>query len=43
VSGNNAKVLLDLNYPEFQSELFDLDISEFKKVITTFKKLRKMT
>lgn len=43
MSGNDANVLLDLNYPEFQSELFDLDISEVKKVFKTFKKLRSMT
>ena len=43
MSGNDAKVLLDLNYPEFQSELFDLDISEVKKIFKTFKKLKAMT
>jgi hypothetical protein len=41
--GNDEKVLLDLNYPEFQSTLFDLDINELKKVIKTFKKLRSET
>jgi len=41
--GNNEKVLLDLNYPEFQSTLFDLDINELKKIIKTFKKLRSET
>ena len=35
--GNNEKVLLDLNYPEFQSTPFDLDINELKKVIKTFR------
>jgi hypothetical protein len=40
VSGNDDKVLLDLNYPGFQSELFELDATELKKVIKTFKKLR---
>jgi hypothetical protein len=43
VSGNDDKVLLDLNFPAFQSELFDLDASELKKVIKTFKKLRGMS
>ncbi|MDP1607541.1 MAG: hypothetical protein Q8L93_13045 [Rhodocyclaceae bacterium] len=43
MSGNDAKVLLDLNYPGFQSELFDLDASEAKKVFKTFKKLANMT
>ena len=43
MSGNNTKVLLDLNYPEFQSELFDLDISEVKKVFKTLKKVKAMT
>ena len=28
MSGNNEKVLLDLNYSEFQSALFDLDTSD---------------
>ena len=41
--GNDDKVLLDLNYSAFQSELFELDVSELKKVIKTFKKLRAMT
>ena len=43
MSGNDDKVLLDLNYPEFQTELFDLDISELKKVIKTFKKISTMS
>ena len=43
MSGNDEKVLLDLNYPEFQTELFDLDISELKKVIKTFKKISTMS
>jgi len=43
VSGNDARVLLDLNYPAFQSELFDLDAPELKKVFKTFRKLRAMT
>jgi hypothetical protein len=43
VSANDAKVTLDLNYPEFQSELFELDIPEIKKIFKTLKKLRGMT
>jgi hypothetical protein len=43
VSGNDEKVLLDLNSTDFQSELFELDHSEMKKVFKTFKKLRGKT
>lgn len=43
MSGNDDRVLLDLNYPGFQSELFELDAPDLKKVIKTFKKLRGMT
>lgn len=43
MSGNHAKVLLDLNYPAFQTELFDLDTNELRKVIKTFKKLQSMS
>lgn len=43
MSGNDEKVLLDLNYPGFQAELFALDISEAKKVLKAFKKLTTMT
>ncbi len=43
MSGNNAKVLLDLNVPSFQSDLFDLDASEIKKVFKTLKKLKGLT
>ena len=43
MSGNDAKVLLDLNYPAFQAELFDVDASEVKKAFKTLKKLRKST
>jgi hypothetical protein len=37
------KVLLDLNYPAFQAELFDLDAAEAGKIFKTLKKLRAMT
>jgi len=40
MKGNEARVLLDLNYPGFQSELFDLDAPELKKIVKTLKKLR---
>ena len=43
MSGNDAKVLLDLNVPNFQSDLFALDASEAKKVFKTLKKLRGLT
>lgn len=41
--GNDAKVLLDLNFPGFQAELFELDVSEIKKIFKTLKKLRGLT
>lgn len=41
--GNNEKVRLDLNFDEFQSMMFDLDIQEIKKMFKTFRKLRAMT
>ena len=43
VSGNAARILLDLNHPGFQSELFALDASEIKKVFKAFKKLKALT
>lgn len=43
MNGNDAKVLLDLNFPDFQSELFALDASEVKKIFKTLKKLRGVT
>ena len=43
MSGKNSKASLDLKYPGFQSELFDLDASDVKKVLDTFKQLRGMT
>lgn len=43
MSGNDGKVLLDLNYPAFQAELFGLDAAEARKVFKTLKKLRAMT
>ena len=42
-SGNSAKVLLDLNHPGFQSELFALDAPEIRKVFKTLTKLRALT
>ena len=43
MSGNDAKVLLDLNCPAFQAELFALDVSEIRKMFKTLKKLRGLT
>ena len=43
MSGNEAKVLLDLNAPTFQSDFFDLDANEVKKMLKTLKKLRGLT
>lgn len=43
MSGNDAKVLLDLNSQTFQADLFDLDASEVKKVLKTLKKLKGLT
>lgn len=43
MTGNNARVLLDLNYPGFQAELLDLDPAELRKVFKTLKKLRTLT
>ena len=43
MSGNDVKVQLDLNVPNFQSDLFDLDASEVKKVFKTLKKLQGLT
>lgn len=43
MSGNDDKVLLDLNYPTFQDELFDLDAPEIKKSIKTFRKIKGLT
>ena len=37
MSGNDDKVLLDLNYPAFQSELFEMDAPEIKNLFKTFK------
>lgn len=41
--GNDVRVVLDLNYPDFQAELFDLDPAELRKVFKTLKKLRALT
>lgn len=40
MNGNDDKVLLDLNYPTFQDELFDLDAPEIKKIIKALKKIK---
>jgi hypothetical protein len=43
MKGNDARVVLDLNYADFQAELFDLDTAELRKVFKTLKKLRALT
>ena len=43
MNGNDEKLLLDLNFPGFQHELFNLDAAEIKKVFKTLKKLRAMS
>lgn len=43
LSGNDAKVRLDLNAPSFQDDLFSLDVPELKKVFKTLQKIRKLT
>jgi hypothetical protein len=40
---NSEQIKLDLNYPAFQKELFNLDANEIKKLIKTFTKLSKMS
>lgn len=40
--GNSEAVLLDLNFPGFQTELFDAEPSEIKKIFKTLKKLKAM-
>jgi hypothetical protein len=42
-AGNDAKVLLDLNFPGFLKELLDLDVNELYKVQKALKKLLGMT
>jgi inosine/xanthosine triphosphate pyrophosphatase family protein len=41
--GNDEKVILDLNYPEFQSQLLDLEPTELRKVFKSLKKIRALT
>lgn len=41
--GNDVRVVLDLNYPDFQAELLDLDPAELRKVFKSLKKLRTLT
>lgn len=43
MSGNDDRVLLDLNYPAFQDELLDLDAPEIKKIIKALKKIKGLT
>jgi hypothetical protein len=39
----SGKVLIDLNLPALQDDLFDLDPQEYRQVAKTLKKLRTMT
>lgn len=39
----SGRVQLDLNFPAFQAQLFDLDVNEIRQVFKTFKKLKGMT
>lgn len=43
MSGNDERILLDLNFPGFQSELFGLDNADAKKVFKIFRKLTGIT
>ena len=43
MSGNDQKVLLDLNAPSFQEDLFALDGNEVKKVLKTLRKISDLT
>ncbi len=38
-----GRVRLDLNFPEFQSQLFALDADELRQVVKTFRKLAGLT
>lgn len=38
----SCNVLLDLNFPDFQADLFRLDAGELKPVLKTLRKLRGM-
>ena len=38
-----GRVRLDLNFPEFQAQLFALDAGELRQVIKTFRKLTSLT
>jgi hypothetical protein len=43
VTGNLSAVLLDINYPAFQSQFFALDATEIRKVLKTFQKISLLT
>ena len=43
VNGNFARVLLDLNYPRFPSELFVLGAPKIKEVFKALRKLKVLT
>jgi len=37
-----TKILLDMNYPEFQKQLFELDKIEQRSLLNTLKKIKKL-
>jgi len=37
-----TKILLDMNYPEFQKQLFELDKLEQRSLLNTLKKVKKL-
>lgn len=39
----SGRVRLDLNFPEFQAQLFAVDTSELRQVVKTFRKLASLT
>ena len=39
----SGPVRLDLNFPEFQTQLFALDAGELRQVVKTFRKLASLT
>jgi len=43
MNANEQKVQLDLNSPPFQDEFFEMEVSDLKKLLKTFKKLKSMT
>ena len=42
-SPDSKRIILDLNAPDFLDQFLELEPADLKKVIKTFKKLRKLT